>query len=87
MLVQLAVPALDFTKVETQCLVFQAVQRAGQRTVGLEQRIARTAHYILTEASFGCVMLENLERALERIEENWESWRLSLPSPFFPAEF
>ncbi|USP74172.1 hypothetical protein yc1106_01446 [Curvularia clavata] len=75
MLVQLAVPALDFTKVETQCLIFQAVQRAGPQPAELEKCIERATHDILTEPSFGRVMLENLETALARIEENWESWR------------
>ncbi|XP_014555371.1 hypothetical protein COCVIDRAFT_27710 [Bipolaris victoriae FI3] len=72
-LTQLAVPAIDFSKVESQCMVFQAVQQAGLP----KQCIERTTHHILKEASFGRALLDQLETALGRIEENWESWRAS----------
>ncbi|KAJ5059156.1 hypothetical protein J3E72DRAFT_230989 [Bipolaris maydis] len=72
-LTQLAVPTIDFSKVETQCMVFQAVQQAGLPA----QCVERTTHHILKEASFGRALLEQLETALGRIEENWESWRAS----------
>ncbi|EUC50241.1 hypothetical protein COCMIDRAFT_82742 [Bipolaris oryzae ATCC 44560] len=72
-LAQLAVPTIDFSKVESQCMIFQAVQQAGLP----KQCIERTTHHILKEASFGLALLDQLETALGRIEENWESWRAS----------
>ena len=54
-------------------MVFQAVQQTGTP----DNCIERTSHRILTEASFSHAMLEQLEIALGRIEENWESWRAS----------
>lgn len=68
---QLAVPTLDFTKVETQCLIAQIVHQTGPAN-GLCER---TNHCILTEAVFCHGMLDQLEAFLQRLEENWESWR------------
>jgi hypothetical protein len=72
-LTQLASSAMDFTKVETQCLILQIVQQ-----VGLPSRdIERTSHALVVEGSFGLAMLQQLEIALRRVSENWESWRAS----------
>ncbi|KAI4913140.1 hypothetical protein J4E85_010873 [Alternaria conjuncta] len=70
-LAQLAIPSVDFTKIETQCIILQAVHQAGPPS----QCIERSGHSILTETSFGHAMLAQLESNLGRIEENWESWR------------
>ncbi|KAL6168631.1 hypothetical protein ACJQWK_05012 [Exserohilum turcicum] len=73
MLTQLAVPVIDFSKVETQCVVFQSTQQTGSPG----QHIERTRHRILTEPNFSHAILDQLEVALGRVEENWESWRAS----------
>ncbi|KAL1791853.1 hypothetical protein ACET3X_009604 [Alternaria dauci] len=70
-LAQLAIPSVDWTKVETQCIVLQTVQQTGPSS----QSIERSSHSILREPSFGRAMLEQLETNLDRIRENWESWR------------
>ncbi|KAI4946098.1 hypothetical protein J4E91_007541 [Alternaria rosae] len=70
-LAQLAIPSVDYTKIETQCIVLQAVYQAGPPS----QCIERSGHSILTEASFGHAVIAQLETNLGRIEENWESWR------------
>lgn len=70
-LTQLASSAIDFTKVETQCLILQLVQQVGLPSGDIE----RTNHALLIDESFGLAMLEQLEIALRRVSENWESWR------------
>lgn len=72
-LTQLASSAIDFTKVETQCLVLQVVQQAGLPSGDIE----RINHTLAVDGSFGLAMLEQLEIALRRVSENWESWRAS----------
>jgi hypothetical protein len=72
-LTQLASSAIDFTKVETQCLILQIVQQAGLPSRNIE----RTNHALVVDESFGHAMLEQLEIALRRVSENWESWRAS----------
>ncbi|KAH9870515.1 hypothetical protein IAQ61_005991 [Plenodomus lingam] len=68
---QLAIPAVDFTKPETQCFILQAAQQVGKPNGHVE----RVTHDILTEEKFGYAMLHQLNVALERMSENWESWR------------
>ncbi|KAF1841017.1 uncharacterized protein K460DRAFT_347564 [Cucurbitaria berberidis CBS 394.84] len=70
-LAQLAIPTVDLTKVETLCFILQIVQQVGLP----DKHIERQSHYVLTEASFGHAMLGQLEIALQRVAENWESWR------------
>jgi hypothetical protein len=70
-LAQLAIPSVDFTKIETQCMVLQTVLQTGPPS----QCIERSGHTILTEVAFGHAMLAQLESNLDRIRENWESWR------------
>lgn len=72
-LVQLANPAVDFTKVEAQCFMLQTIYQVGPANKYIE----RANHHILTEAPFGSAMIEQLEVALQRVSENWESWRAS----------
>jgi hypothetical protein len=69
-LAQLAIPSVDYTKVETQCIVLQTVQQTGP-----PGHIERSSHSILAESTFAHAMLEQLENNLDRIRENWESWR------------
>jgi len=72
-LTQLAVPTVDFAKVETQCLILQTIHQAGppSNDAGIE----RVAHQILTEGNFCEAILNNLEAILPTIARNWESWR------------
>ncbi|KAJ4362800.1 hypothetical protein N0V95_001292 [Ascochyta clinopodiicola] len=70
-LTQLATPTLDFAKIETQCLVLQTVTQVGPPSAHVE----RASHRVLTDSVFGSTMLAQLETALQRVEENWESWR------------
>lgn len=70
-LTQLAIPIVDFSKVETQCLVSQIVTQVGLPSDDVE----RINHSILTDPIFGCKMISHLEVAAQRVEENSESWR------------
>jgi hypothetical protein len=70
-LTQLAMPTLDFSKVETQCLILQTVTQTGLPDGNVE----RVNHKILTDYTFGSAMIARLEDAAQRVEENWESWR------------
>jgi hypothetical protein len=70
-LAQLAVPTLDFAKVETHCLLLQTILQAGPSNSSIE----RISHHVLTDTLFGNAMFEQLEAALRRVEGNWESWR------------
>ncbi|KAF2866821.1 hypothetical protein BDV95DRAFT_611492 [Massariosphaeria phaeospora] len=71
---ELAMPALDFAKVETQCLILQTIHQVGAPSFpkGVPERVN---HQILVEHSFSHVMLDQLERAIVRVTDNWESWR------------
>lgn len=70
-LAQLASSAVDFAKVETQCLIFQTIHQVGISS----QNIERVNHLVLSEEAFGRTMLDQLGIALERVKENWVSWR------------
>jgi hypothetical protein len=70
-LAQIAIPTLDFAKAETHCLLLQTILQTGPSNSSTE----RTSHHILTDSTFGNTILEQLEIALHRVEENWESWR------------
>ncbi|CAI6342345.1 unnamed protein product [Periconia digitata] len=72
-LTQLAVPTVDFAKVETQCLILQTIHRAGPplNDAGIE----RVTHQILTDENFCEATLSELEAILPTIAKNWESWR------------
>ncbi|KAH7388677.1 hypothetical protein BKA66DRAFT_569000 [Pyrenochaeta sp. MPI-SDFR-AT-0127] len=72
-LAQLACPAVDFTKVEVQCFMLQTIHQVGLP----DKHVERASHGILTDTSFARAMLEQLEIALQRVSENWESWRAS----------
>ncbi|CAO2648219.1 Nn.00g074860.m01.CDS01 [Neocucurbitaria sp. VM-36] len=72
-LAQLATSTTDFTKVETQCLILQTIQQVGMPSKDVE----RINHAVVLDKCFGHAMLEQLEIALGRVSENWESWRAS----------
>jgi hypothetical protein len=70
-LAQLAMPMLDFAKVEVQALLLQTVHQAGPSN----GRVEREAHHIVAEKAVGSAMLEQLEKRLRSVAQNWESWR------------
>jgi hypothetical protein len=72
-LVQLAMPALDFGKMETQCFIIQTVHQAGQPSG--QNTVERVGHSILTDEHFGVALIQQLELSLQRFTDNWESWR------------
>ncbi|KAH8702789.1 hypothetical protein GQ44DRAFT_778472 [Phaeosphaeriaceae sp. PMI808] len=72
-LVQLAMPAVDLAKIETQCLVLRTLHRAGP--LSSNNSVERTAHEILANESFCQALMDKIEAALGRVSENWETWR------------
>ncbi|CAI6290147.1 unnamed protein product [Periconia digitata] len=70
-LVQLASPAVDFNKPETQTVILQTIHALGPPTSSFE----RITHRILTDRAFCITCLDQLNSALVRVSENWESWR------------
>ncbi|KAF2007622.1 hypothetical protein P154DRAFT_593169 [Amniculicola lignicola CBS 123094] len=72
-LTQLSMPVLDFAKVETQLLIHQTILQAGHPST--QSIVQRATHAILAEESFGNAMIDQLNVALQRVSENWESWR------------
>ncbi|PVH93270.1 hypothetical protein DM02DRAFT_676940 [Periconia macrospinosa] len=72
-LTQLAMPTVDFAKVETQCLILQTIHQAGPPLD--DYGIERIAHHILTDGKFCEAILNELEALTPTIAKNWESWR------------
>lgn len=70
-LVQLASSAVDFTKAETQILILHTIHRTDEPNDAIE----RCAHNILTETRFCQAIVAQLERCMELMEKNWETWR------------
>ncbi|CZR70243.1 uncharacterized protein PAC_20144 [Phialocephala subalpina] len=67
---RLTIPALNFNKPETFCLVMQAANQSGPRQRGNSNR---DAHEVLERELFGKALLGGLNDALARIRENWET--------------
>lgn len=72
-LAQLAAPAVDFSKPETQIHLLQIVWQVGAESGEGDAR--RVTHQILGTKHFAHAMLTQLEIAMDRIAGNWESWR------------
>ncbi|KAJ4380581.1 hypothetical protein N0V86_003940 [Didymella sp. IMI 355093] len=68
---QLAMPTVDFSKLETQCLILQTTTQVGIAADNAE----RTSHSVLLDPTFASAFIAQLEVAAQRVEENWESWR------------
>ncbi|KAL6706808.1 hypothetical protein ACN47E_005144 [Coniothyrium glycines] len=68
---QIATSAVDFTKVESQCMILQTFQQTGLPCGVVE----RTYHCAISQELIGSSMLDQLKIALCRLSENWESWR------------
>ncbi|KAL5400438.1 hypothetical protein PMIN03_012373 [Paraphaeosphaeria minitans] len=72
-LTQLAIPAVDFSKPETQTHLLQIMWQVGAESSDGDAR--RATHRILGMKPFAQAMLGQLEIAMDRIAGNWESWR------------
>ncbi|KAI3589065.1 hypothetical protein IWW34DRAFT_826868 [Fusarium oxysporum f. sp. albedinis] len=67
---QLAMPRIDFNKMETAIFLLQMSLQAGPRSLAA----TRYTHTRLSDHEFGRVMLKNLAKGVSRIRENWESY-------------
>jgi hypothetical protein len=72
-LTQLAIPSVDWSNVETHVLIRQIILHASPPSEA--ELTERVAHHILADEDFGMVMISQLRTAIQRITENWESWR------------
>ncbi|KAI5359080.1 hypothetical protein Slin15195_G067110 [Septoria linicola] len=70
-LLQLAMPNVDFKKEETVLTFLQCISQAGPRDD--DANVARATHAVLNHTDFANRILENLAKALTRVKENWES--------------
>jgi hypothetical protein len=70
-LVQLAMPGVDFARTETQCMLQQIVHQAGPPNGEVERKL----HCILHDQEFCHSVLVKLETFLQSLSENWESWK------------
>lgn len=66
---QLAMPSVDFKKVETDIFILQVINQAGPP---LRNSTSRRGHQVLKDNRFACTILHKIEEATERLEENWE---------------
>lgn len=69
-LLQLAVPSVDFGKDETGLVILQSIYQAGPRQDG---NVLRAGHEVLGDPNFATALLRGLEESIERVRENWES--------------
>ncbi|KIW82284.1 hypothetical protein Z517_05311 [Fonsecaea pedrosoi CBS 271.37] len=69
-LLQLAVPSVDFGKDETSLVVLQSIYQAGPPQDG---DVLRAGHEVLRDPNFATALLRGIEESLERVRENWES--------------
>ncbi|KAF2158728.1 hypothetical protein M409DRAFT_71485 [Zasmidium cellare ATCC 36951] len=69
--VQLGHPSIDFKKPETALVLLQCIYQTGPRH-GQEGTL-RESHQLLSTNEFPAVLIENLDAALKRVEQNWES--------------
>ncbi|OKL60912.1 hypothetical protein UA08_03562 [Talaromyces atroroseus] len=70
-LLQLAMPAVDYRKQETTLVIFQAIHQAGPM---LGDNVLRQGHLLIGDNMFADMLLSNLEDATERLKGNWESY-------------
>lgn len=68
-LLQLAMPSVDFKKLETDIFILQVINQAGPPFKG---SISRQGHQVLQDNRFAETILCRIEEATERLEENWE---------------
>lgn len=70
-LVQLAMPGVDFKKPETTLTFLQCIYQAGPPSASGD--VLREAHGVFCDDIMAQSVLENLQHALQRVKENWES--------------
>lgn len=68
-LLQLAMPGVDFKKPETTVVFLQCINQAGPPS----GEVFRVAHRVIHDDSMAQSVLENLQHALQRVKQNWES--------------
>ena len=68
-LLQLTMPSVDFKKVDTCIFILQVINQVGP---SYESSIIRQGHAILNDPVFAATMLDEIEKAAGRIQENWE---------------
>ncbi|KAF2216080.1 hypothetical protein CERZMDRAFT_34270 [Cercospora zeae-maydis SCOH1-5] len=73
MLLQLAVPNVDFKKEETVLVFLQCINQAGPKTDQHDGASGYQAHAVLRHGRFSKCLLDALGEALLRVKENWES--------------
>ncbi|KJY02038.1 hypothetical protein TI39_contig263g00006 [Zymoseptoria brevis] len=73
LVLQLAAPTVDLRKDETAMIVFQCIYQVGPAASEGCDDTLRAAHALLNHADFSRLLLSNLEAALQRVKENWES--------------
>lgn len=71
-LLQLASPSIDFRKEETALVISQCIFQVGPRD---GHSVFRGSHKILVDAQFSRALLDNLDKALLRVRENWQSFQ------------
>ncbi|KAI1137706.1 hypothetical protein F5Y05DRAFT_58721 [Hypoxylon sp. FL0543] len=69
-LVQLALPSVDFRKEETALVILQCIFQAGPRN---DDNALRDGHKVLSDINFAQTLMRRLEEACRRVEENWQS--------------
>ncbi|KAI9166341.1 BTB and MATH domain-containing protein [Paramyrothecium foliicola] len=68
-LLQLAMPKVDFNRPETAIFLLQMCLQSGPESSGIHRAI----HARLCDSQFGSEMLANLEKGIWRVRDNWES--------------
>ncbi|EME77662.1 uncharacterized protein MYCFIDRAFT_84294 [Pseudocercospora fijiensis CIRAD86] len=68
---QLAMPGVDFKKVETSLVILQCIYQAGPP--GVVRSVLRESHAIFNDDDKALFILEQLSLAIQRVKENWES--------------
>ncbi|KAI2469049.1 hypothetical protein F4781DRAFT_395603 [Annulohypoxylon bovei var. microspora] len=71
-LVQLALPSVDFKLEETVFVILQCIFQAGPPK---KDDVLREGHKILSDKRFALALLGSLAEALERVKENWQSFQ------------
>ncbi|KAL5371982.1 hypothetical protein PMIN02_012711, partial [Paraphaeosphaeria minitans] len=70
-LLQLAMPNVDFKKLETSLVLLQCIYQTGPQSPDKDQ--LRESHYQLRHDTYAAAIMSNLNTALDRVKENWES--------------
>lgn len=70
-LLQLAMPNVDFKKLETALVVLQCIYQAEPQSHN--KNPLRESHYLLQSNKFTATIMTNLNTVLNRVKENWES--------------